>query len=70
VKSLTAPNFPHHRIAANTGQRRKSEDVEIVTFRFFLGAAPQLSEGADILKEAPQTRLNTKFSRPIAIDPA
>jgi hypothetical protein len=34
---ITAPNFPHHRIAANTGQRRNSENVEIVTSSIFLG---------------------------------
>jgi hypothetical protein len=31
TKLLTAPNFPHHRIATNRGQRRNSENVEIVT---------------------------------------
>jgi len=35
ANSLTAPNFPHHRIAANPGQRRNSENVEIVTLPAF-----------------------------------
>jgi Phytanoyl-CoA dioxygenase (PhyH) len=47
VKSLTAPNFPHHRIATNRGQRRKSENVEIVTLPLFFRAATFDSDGAE-----------------------
>ena len=36
---FTAPNLTHHRIATNRGQRRNSENVEIVT----LSLVPTLS---------------------------